>query len=69
MKGTVESKYNAITDGILWKEILKFCFPIMLGTLVQQLYNAVDVIVVGHFVGTGALAAVGGSASTIIYKD
>ena len=39
----------------------------MLGTLVQQLYNAVDVIVVGHFVGTGALAAVGGSASTIIY--
>ena len=62
-----ETKKNPITEGVIWKEMMLFCIPIMLGTLVQQLYNMVDVMVVGHFVGTIALAAVGGSASMIIY--
>lgn len=43
-----------------------FCFPIILGTLFQQMYNAADVIVVGHFVGKEALACVGGSSGTVI---
>lgn len=57
---------NSITTGILWKEMLLFCIPIMIGTLFQQLYNAVDVIVVGKFVSTTALACVGGSSGMMI---
>ena len=59
-------KKNNITEGIIWKEMLYFCIPIMIGTLFQQLYNAVDVIVVGHFVSTNALACVGGSSGMMI---
>ena len=55
-----------ITEGVIWKQLLLFFFPIMLGSLFQQLYNTVDAIVVGKFVGTDALAAVGGSASNIL---
>lgn len=56
---------NGIIDGVIWKQLLKFFFPIMLGTLFQQLYNTVDTMVVGQFVGKEALAAVGGSAAQI----
>ena len=52
--------------GPIWKEILIFFFPILLGYLFQQLYNTVDAMVVGNFVGTIALGAVGGSTSIII---
>lgn len=58
---------NPIVEGNIWKELIKFCIPIMLGTLFQQLYNAVDVIVIGHFAGTVALASVGGASGTLIY--
>ncbi len=51
-----------ITEGIIWKQLLLFFFPIMLGMLFQQMYNIVDTVVVGQFVGTQALAAVGASA-------
>lgn len=57
---------NQITEGVIWKQLLVFCFPIILGTLFQQMYNAADVIVVGHFVGKEALACVGGSSGTVI---
>ena len=57
---------NNITQGVIWKQILRFFFPIVLGTFFQQLYNTVDAVVVGNFVGTAALAAVGGTTSTII---
>lgn len=56
---------NSITEGIIWKQLLLFCFPIMLGTLFQQLYNAADVIVVGQFVGKKALASVGASSQIV----
>ena len=58
---TPKSK-DYITSGSIWKGILTYCIPIMIGSLFQQLYNMVDTIVVGNFVGTDALAAVGGSA-------
>ena len=48
-----------ITEGIIWKQILAFFFPILLGTFFQQMYNTVDTIIVGRFVSTEALAAVG----------
>ncbi len=57
---------NNITEGVIWKQLLVFFFPIVLGTFFQQLYNTADTIVVGQFVGKDALAAVGGSASQIV---
>ena len=57
---------NKILDGVIWKGILSFFFPILLGTFFQQLYNTVDAVVVGQFLGKQALAAVGGGTSTII---
>lgn len=57
---------NGIVEGVIWKRLLAFCFPIMLGTLFQQMYNTVDAVIVGQFVGTQALAAVGGSSAQIL---
>jgi putative MATE family efflux protein len=65
MERTLRSE-NSMVTGVIWKQLLFFFFPIMLGSLFQQLYNTVDAIVVGQFVGTDALAAVGGSASNIL---
>ena len=57
---------NPITDGVIWKQLLIFFFPIMVGTLFQQLYNTVDAVIVGRFVGKQALASVGGSAAVLL---
>ena len=57
---------SSLTEGVIWKRLLAFFFPILMGTLFQQLYNTVDAIIVGRFVGTFALAAVGGSAALIV---
>ena len=57
---------NQITEGVIWKQLLMFFFPIMIGTFFQQLYNTIDTVVVGQFVGTKALASVGGSSSQMI---
>lgn len=62
----MEKSGNSITEGVIWKGLLAFFFPILLGTLFQQLYNTVDAVIVGQFVGTEALAAVGGSAAHIV---
>lgn len=58
--------YNGITEGVIWKQILSFFFPILFGTLFQQLYNTVDAVVVGRILGKEALAAVGGGTGTAI---
>ena len=55
-----------LTEGSVWKKLLVFFLPIAAGTIILQLYNAVDGLIVGRFVGTNALAAVGGSSSQII---
>ncbi len=57
---------NGITEGVIWKQVLIFFFPLLLGTFFQQLYNTADAIVVGRFVGKEALSAVGGSTGTLI---
>lgn len=57
---------NQITEGVIWKQLLIFFFPIVFGTFFQQLYNTIDTIIVGHFVGKEALASVGGSSTQII---
>lgn len=57
---------NRITEGVIWKQLLAFFFPILLGSFFQQCYNTVDMVIVGRFVGTDALAAVGGSSGQIL---
>lgn len=57
---------NRITEGVIWKQLLLFFFPILLGTFFQQLYNTADSIIVGKYLGTRALAAVGGSTELLI---
>ena len=56
---------NEITDGVIWKQLLLFFFPILIGSFFQQLYNTVDTVIVGRYVGKQALAGVG-STGTII---
>lgn len=57
---------NSITEGVIWKQLLIFFFPLLFGTFFQQLYNTTDAIVVGKFVGKEALSAVGGTTGTLI---
>jgi len=54
-----------ITQGVIWKQLLSFFFPILLGSFFQQMYNTVDTIIVGRAVGTQALAAVGATSPLI----
>ena len=54
-----------MTQGVIWKQLLLFSVPMAIGLLFQQLYNTVDTIVVGRFVGKEALAAVGSTSSII----
>ena len=54
-----------ITEGVIWKQILIFFFPILLGAFFQQMYFTADTIIVGRFVGTQALAAVGSTGALV----
>ena len=55
-----------MTKGKIMPILLRFTIPLMIGNMFQQLYNMVDTIIVGRFVGAGALAAVG-STGTIMF--
>lgn len=59
------SQKNLMTEGSVFKNIFLFSIPLILGNLLQQMYNAVDSIIVGNYVGSSGLAAVG-SSTTII---
>lgn len=61
----MNSKTNQITEGVIYKQLLFFFIPILIGSAFQQLYNTVDTMIVGLFVGTNALAAVGAPAILI----
>ena len=65
MKETGMETRNDLIEGPIVKKLVLFFLPIAAGTLFQQLYNAVDAFVVGKFVGTEALAAVGGSPAIL----
>lgn len=60
-----ESKTRDLTEGNIAMQILMFALPLMLGNIFQMLYNTVDSIVVGNFVGTQALAAVGSTTMIV----
>ena len=52
-----------LTHGNTLKLIISFCIPLIGGAIFQQLYNVVDTMIVGRFVGVDALAAVGSTGS------
>lgn len=54
-----------MTEGVIWKQIFFFTLPLLAGNLFQQLYNTVDSIVVGNYVGQRALAAVAASTPIV----
>ncbi len=54
-----------MTSGPIWKRMVFFALPLMLGNLFQQMYNTVDSLIVGNFLGSSALAAVSSSGSLI----
>lgn len=62
-KGRIDQ--NNLTEGIIWRKILFFALPILLGQIFQQMYNTFDSLIVGRFLGDQALAAVSSSGSLI----
>ena len=54
-----------MVEGVIWKQLLQFFFPVLLGTFFQQMYNTADALIVGRALGENALAAVGGSTGMI----
>ena len=62
---TEKRKDKDMTQGPIVKHLIQFSIPLLVGHLFQQLYNTVDTLVVGNFVGKEALAAVGSTTSII----
>lgn len=56
-----------LTEGNIMEKLLKFAFPIMVGNLLQQLYNIADTLIVGRYLGENALAAVGSSYALMVF--
>lgn len=62
----MRERQSDMLEGSVVRPILLFFFPILFGSIFQQLYNTVDAMVVGNFVGKEALGAVGGATATFI---
>lgn len=62
---SAKKKGQLMTEGPIGKQLILFALPLLLGNIFQQLYNTIDAMVVGKFVGENALAAVG-SAGTVV---
>ena len=58
-------KGTKLLEGSIWKGVVAFAIPLFLGNLFQQLYNTVDSLIVGNFLGSQALAAVSSSGNII----
>lgn len=54
-----------MTQGNVWKLLVTFSIPLIIGNLLQQMYNTADSIIVGNFVGSNGLAAVGSGTALI----
>lgn len=60
-----KAQIGSMTEGSIGKKLVLFAIPVLLSNLFQQLYNTADSIVVGNFVGSTALAAVGSTSALI----
>ena len=65
MQGILSKATTNMTTGKEWKVIVGFAIPIFLSNLFQQMYNSVDSIIVGKYIGTNALGAVSSSGNLI----
>ena len=63
------SRMVDMTEGSIWRHMVKFAVPVLLGNLFQQFYNTFDSIVVGRFAGKDALAAVASSGNLIFMMN
>ena len=63
MAGRLKNLFGTLdmTEGNPYSKLIRFSVPLLIGNFAQQLYNTVDSIIVGKYVGDGALAAVGAS--------
>lgn len=59
------ARESSMISGVIWKSLVAFAIPLLLSSLFQQLYNVADSLIVGNFLGDGALAAVSSSGSLI----
>lgn len=55
-----------LTEGVIWKSLLSFTLPLLLSALLQQLYNTVDLLIVGRFAGKIDMAAIGASGAITV---
>lgn len=56
-----------LTEGSITRTMLAFAVPMIIGNLLQQLYNVADTLIVGQFLGANALAAVGSAYTLMIF--
>ncbi|MBQ6774233.1 MAG: MATE family efflux transporter [Synergistaceae bacterium] len=66
MPASTSSTVKDMTTGTIWKHLITFAFPLFIGNIFQQLYNTVDSVVVGNFVGSDALGAVTSTIPIVI---
>lgn len=55
-----------LTEGVIWKQLVTFTIPLLLSALLQQLYNTVDLLIVGRFAGEKDMAAIGATGPIIL---
>ena len=58
---------NQLTQGSITKSLILFSIPMIIGNLLQQFYNVADTFIVGQFLGSDALAAVGSSFTLMTF--
>ena len=58
---------NQLTHGSITKSLIFFAIPMIIGNLLQQFYNVADTFIVGQFLGSNALAAVGSSFTLMTF--
>lgn len=64
---TVNEMKRDLTSGNITVTILRFAVPMIIGNLLQQLYNIADTLIVGRFLGANALAAVGSAYTLMVF--
>lgn len=60
---STKSRGVLLTEGVIWKQLLRFAFPLLISNFLQQLYNTADLLIIGRYAGASALAAVGATGS------
>ncbi|MGN0732872.1 MAG: MATE family efflux transporter, partial [Emergencia sp.] len=58
---------NNLTEGSIFQKLIRFSLPMIAGNLLQQVYNLVDTLIVGRFLGADALASVGSSYTLMVF--